>query len=133
MTAPDAPLVTDIPLKIRQRGGRKIVIKPDGTRAVAQREATIDNSMVKLLARGFRWHRMLHSGAYATIEELAAAEKITASYVSRTLRVAYLSPKVVEAILNGRHPPGLTMKDFIEPFPMEWGAQETIFLASQGF
>lgn len=125
-----APLVTDIPLQIRRRGGQKIVIKPDGTRAVAQREITIDSTMIKLLARGFRWHRLLFSGAYATIEDLAAAEKITASYVSRTLRVAYLSPKIIEAIVEGRHPPQLTMKELIEPFPMEWAAQERWFLSN---
>ena len=54
--------------------------------------------------------------------------KITASYVSRTLWVTYLSPKIIEAIVDGRHPSQLTMKELIEPFPMERAAQERWFL-----
>ncbi len=123
--------VTEIAMNFRVRGGRKVMILPDGTRAVMRREATIDNTMVKVLARGFRWRRLLESGAYTSIDELAAAEKIDGSYVSRALRLAYLSPTIVEAILAGRHPPHLTMKDLMKPFPMDWKEQENNLLATQ--
>jgi hypothetical protein len=56
-------------------------------------------------------------------------EKINPSYVSRILRLAYLSPKVVKAILDGSHPAWLTMRDLLEPFPMDWQLQEKKFLA----
>ena len=96
---------------------------------MVRREATIDNTMIKVIARGFRWQRLLYAGTYATIEDLAAAEKINPSYVSRILRLAYLSPKVVQAILDGSHPAWLTMRDLLEPFPMDWQLQEKKFLA----
>ena len=124
-------LVTEIPLKIRIRGGRKIMLTPDGARAVTQPAARIDNTMIKLIARGYRWHRLLSSGAYTSIDELGAAEKIDGSYVSRVPRLAYLSPTIVEAILAGRHPPQLTAKDLLKPFPMDWREQENNLLATQ--
>ena len=90
---------------------------------------TIDNTMIKVIARGFRWQQMLYDGTYTSIEDLAAAEKINPSYISRILRLAFLSPLVVQAILDGSHPAWLTMRDLLEPFPMDWGQQEQKFLA----
>jgi len=88
--------VTEIAMNFRIRGGRKVMILPDGTGAVIRREATIDNTMVKVLARGFRWRRLLESGEYSSIDALAAAEKIEGSYVCRILRLAHLAPSIVE-------------------------------------
>ena len=68
---------TEIPMSFRIRGGKTVMVLPDGTRAVAQREATVDNTMVKVIARGFRWHRMLHEGTYATIEDLSRRRRST--------------------------------------------------------
>lgn len=62
-----------------------------------------DTTLVKALARAFRWRRMMEAGRYATINELAAAEKINSSHVSRLLR--------------------LTLPGLMEPFPVEWGRQ----------
>jgi hypothetical protein len=59
---------------------------------------------------------------------MAKSENISPSFVSRILRLAYLSPTVIEAILDGKYPAQLTMKDLMEPFPMEWSMQERIFL-----
>jgi len=120
--------ITDIPMSFRPRGGRTVIVLPDGSRGVIRREATIDNTMIKVIARGFRWHRLLYDGTYATIEDLAAAEKINPSYVSRILRLAYLSPVVVQAILDGKHPAWLTMKDLLRPLPSDWAEQERLLL-----
>ena len=120
---------TDIPMSFRPRGGRTVIVLPDGSRGVVRREATIDNTMIKVIARGFRWQRLLYDGTYATIEDLAAAEKINPSYVSRILRLSYLSPVVVQAILDGKHPAWLTMRHLLEPFPMDWKQQEKKLLA----
>ena len=64
---------------------------------------------------------------HASIEDLAKSENINPSFVSRILRLAYLSPTIVEAILNGKFPAHLTMKRLMEPFPMEWGRQREHF------
>jgi hypothetical protein len=94
-------LTVRAPLAVRkQRGGRKLVLMPAG---MAPRGASpADTTLVIALARAFRWRRMLEVGRYATIDELAAAEKINASYVSRILRLTLLAPDIVEAILDGR-------------------------------
>jgi hypothetical protein len=81
----------------------------------------------EVLARAFRWQRLLLDGTYATLEDLAVAENISPSYVSRIARLALLSPTIVEAILDGRHPPDLTMNDLMAPFSLEWGAQQRLF------
>ena len=64
---------------------------------------------------------------HASIEDLAKSENISPSFVSRILRLAYLSPALVEAILDGSYPAHLTMKDLMEPFPIEWERQREHF------
>ena len=118
---------TEIPMTFRRRGGKAVIVLPNGDRAIERREALIDNAMVKLLARGHRWHRKLFDGTHASIEDMAKSENISPSFVSRILRLAYLSPTVIEAILDGKYPAQLTMKDLMEPFPMEWDAQARHF------
>ncbi len=114
-------------MTFRSRGGKTVIVLPDGSRGVVRQEATIDNTMVKVIARGFRWQHLLVNETYGTIEDLAAAEKINPSYVSRVLRLALLSPKIVEAILDGKSPARLTMKNLMKPFPLNWQKQATYF------
>jgi hypothetical protein len=66
---------------------------------------------------------MLETGRYGTIDELAAAEGINGSYVCRILRLTLLAPDIVEAVLDGRQPEGITLPGLMEPFPAEWGRQ----------
>lgn len=120
-----------VPISIRRRGGRKLVIAPDGsthTGAVICRR--IDNAMVKAIARAFRWREMLESGTHATIAEIAAAEKINESYVGRVLRLTLLAPDIVEAILGGRQPAGLQLEDLLRRFPVGWREQQAQILDS---
>jgi hypothetical protein len=79
--------------------------------------------MVKAIARAFRWREMLEGGSYATIREIAAAEKINESYVGRVLRLTLLAPEIVETILSGRQPAELTLTNLMRPFPVRWDTQ----------
>ena len=63
----------------------------------------------------------MEAGRYGTIDELAAAEKINSSYVSRLLRLTLLAPDIIEAILDGRQPERMTLPGLMEPCPVEWG------------
>ncbi len=131
MTATARMLTVHIPLTVRRRGGRKVVIAPDGTEAPAVGAAArIDSTLVKALARAFRWRRMLETGRYATIDELARAEKINASYVSRVLRLTLLAPAIVEAILDGRHAPEMTLRVLMKGVPVGWAEQENSFVGT---
>ena len=112
-----------VPFAIRKRGGGKLVITPDGTTAAPATRARLDSALLKALARGFRWRKLLETGDFATIEEIAEAENINPSYISRVLRMTLLAPEIVEAILAGRQPEGLTMARAMQPFPWEWQRQ----------
>ncbi|MGG5823058.1 hypothetical protein [Falsiroseomonas sp. HW251] len=109
-------LTVVFPLAVKPRGGRKAMVTP-GVLALERRQ---DITLIKAVARAFRWRRMLESGQFATINELAAAEKINPSYVSRVLRLTLLAPDVVEAILDGRQPEDLTLPAVLRPFPVVW-------------
>lgn len=113
-----------VQITIKRRGGRKLVIAPDsGEITAAPVTRRVDNTMVKAIARAFRWRDMLECGEYTTIREIAAAEKINEAYVGRILRLTLLAPNIVEAIFNGRHPPQLTLASLMRPFPAAWRDQ----------
>ena len=116
----DQAVTVTMPFAIRKRGGRKLVITPDGTSAAPMTRARVDSALLKALARGFRWRKLLETGDFSTIGDIAKAEKINSSYVSRVLRMTLLAPEIVEAILAGRQPEGLTMAKAMQPFPVEW-------------
>ena len=122
-----------VPISIRRRGGRRLVLAPDGrdvTAAPVPRH--VDNAMVKAIARAFRWREMLENGTYATIAEIAAAEKINETYVGRVLRLTLLAPDTVEAIMGGRQPADVTLAVLMKPFALEWAEQRrTNFLSEQ--
>lgn len=116
-----------VPISIRTRGGRKLVLAPNGMNVTAAPVARhIDSAMVKAVARGFRWREMLESGKHATITEIAATENINQSYVCRILRLTLLAPDIVEAILNGRQPPRMQLDDLLRPHSVEWPAQRRL-------
>jgi hypothetical protein len=108
-----------VPFRVVKRGGRKEMQLPEGP---TQPRRT-DNTLVKALARAFRWKRMLESGEYATIAELAEREGIAFTYMARVLRLTLLAPNIVEAILDGKQRSDVTLKVLMEPFPLEWRSQ----------
>ena len=90
--------------------------------APAQRPS-FNNTLIKALARAFRWKRMLESGEFATIKELAESENLAFSYMTRVLRLTLLAPDIVEAILDGRQGSEVTLTAMLGPFPLDWLAQ----------
>ncbi len=133
MTGAAQMLTVRVPLAVRkQRGGRKLMIAPASN--TKRGSLAADTTLVKAVARAFRWRRMMEAGRFGTIDELAAAEKINSSYVSRLLRLTLLAPDIVEAILDGRQPEGMTLPGLMEPFPVEWERQHSkeCNLASDG-
>lgn len=105
-----------VPFRVVKRGGRKQMQLPKG----ATQPWRTDNTLVKALARGFRWKRMLESGEFPTITELAEREGIAPSYMTRVLRLTLLAPDVVEAILAGRNEPEVTLTRLAQGAPEEW-------------
>ena len=116
--------IVHVPMIFQRRGGRKLIVAPDGTAvpAIALR-IQIDNVLVKALARAFRWQKLLDAGTYGTIKEIATKEKVDASYVGDVLRLTLLAPDIIEMILDGRQPPGLQFERLRKSFPLEWHIQ----------
>lgn len=112
-------ITVQVPFRIVKRGGKKEMQMPEG----ATHSPRTDNTRVKALARAFRWKRMLDSGEFATIAELAEREGIAPSYMTRVLRLTLLAPDVVEGILDGKQGPEMTLAALLEPFPNEWEQQ----------
>jgi hypothetical protein len=114
-----------VPISIRRRGGRKLVLAPDGTNVSAEPvRHHIGNAMVKAIVRAFRWREMLETGTHATIAKIAADEKINETYVGRVLRLTLLSPDIVEVILGGRQPAAVTLAMLMKPLPVLWREQK---------
>jgi len=123
-----AVVTIKVPFAVRKRGGRKLVLAPDGA-PVPPAAPHIDTTLVKAIARAFRWQRMLETGKYATIREIARAERINPSYVSRVLRLTLLAPATVEAILDGRASAAPTLAEAMGVFPVVW-TRQTILKAA---
>ena len=117
-----------VPIAIRKRGGKKIVLAPDGTPGVSALFCQkVDNAMVKAIARALRWRDMLENGTHATVKEIATAEKINESYVARVLRLTLLAPDIVESIIDGRQPAKVSLAALMRAFPHVWANQTKIF------
>ena len=113
-----------VPFRVVKHGGRKEMQLPEGA---AQPRRT-DSTLVKALARAFRWKRMLESGEFTTIAELAEREGIAPSYMTRVLRLTLLAPDIVEAILDGKQGREVTLARALEPFPEAWDRQSDHFV-----
>jgi hypothetical protein len=123
LSADGKTIIVKIPMKFHRRGGRKLIIAPDGGDAWMSSKPRRDDTLIRAIARARRWQRMLESGTYQSVKELAEAEKINSSYFSRILRLTLLAPDIVAAILDGRQPKGLTLADLMGPIPVEWESQ----------
>lgn len=116
-------MTVHVPATFRQQGGRKQIVTPPDAAPWLQPAKRIDGTLVKAVVRAHRWRDMLEAGKYSTVRELASAEKINESYLSRVLRLTLLSPTIIEAILAGRQPAWLEVHDLLKPISVEWPKQ----------
>jgi hypothetical protein len=116
-----AILEIHIPMKFKRRGGRKEIILPPG--AGDDKTEKSPTALQLALARAFRWQKMLDSGEAESASELARGQGIDSSLVCRTLRLTLLAPDIVEAILDGSEPSGLSLGDLRRPIPLLWEEQ----------
>src|ERR1700712_1077481 len=113
-----------ISVSFLQRGGRKQILSPAGA-APWSPAPRVDSALVKAVVRAHRWRQMIESGKYALSAELAKAEKVNDSYLSRILRLTLLAPDIIEAILTGRQPSTLQLDDLLKPLPAAWEGQRS--------
>ncbi len=115
-----------VPLRIVKRGGRKETVLPSNPPEGSAPPRQTDSTRVEAPACAFRWTRMLESGDFTTIAELAGRKDIAPSCMTRVLRLTLLAPDIVEAILDGKQAPEVTLARVLEPLPPEWVAQTTL-------
>jgi hypothetical protein len=120
-------ITVHVPFRVVKRGGRKEMHLPE---RAAQLRRT-DSTLIKALARAYRWKRLLDAGSFATIEEIAAHERISASYLTRVMRLTLLAPDIIEAILDGRTP-ARGMDELLNPMTPLWSEQRAILGYSRG-
>jgi hypothetical protein len=115
-------LTIRIPMRLKRRGGRKLIMTPEGAAAPARRP-TRDETLIRALVRALRWHRRIESGQARLITDLAEQEGVTIAYVCRLLPLTCLAPDIVEAILDGRQPKGLKLAKMLGNGPLAWEEQ----------
>ena len=116
-------ITVHIPMAWKRRGGRKVIIAPDGSNAWAPAKPRPDETLIRALARAHRWKRMLEEGTYRSAGELADAEGLTRSFVNRLLRLTLLAPDLQEAILDGRQAKGMQLEDLTRATLTTWNEQ----------
>ena len=115
-----------VPLTVRRRNGRPRVLPPENASELQWR--TQDPHILKALGRAWAWRRKLESGEVATAGEIAKVEKVTDRFISRMVRLAYLSPNVLEQLVISRDPPSVSANELIEVTYLPWAKQtERVF------
>ncbi|HEU4325696.1 MAG TPA: hypothetical protein VFS21_21325, partial [Roseiflexaceae bacterium] len=110
-------LTVCIPIRLQRRGGRKLIMAPEGS-AVPTSKPRRDETLIKALVRAHRWRRQIESGKAKSITDLAEQEGVTDAYVCRLLPLTCLAPDLVEAILDGRQPKGLRLAQMLGNGPL---------------
>lgn len=118
----DDTLTVPIPMSFKRHGGRKYIITPDAPPQAFMPPVEKD-SILKAVGQAFEWKAMIDKGEVSSSRDLALKLKMNESYTGRVLRLTLLAPDIIEAILNGKQPKYLTLRDLMKPFSPDWNAQ----------
>ncbi|WP_374330187.1 hypothetical protein [Aestuariivirga sp.] len=110
-----------IPLSIRKRNGRPKILPPEDH--CARESRAQDPHVLRAVARAWKWRRQLESGAVSTIQDIALAENVSDRFVGRMIRMAYLAPSVLEALVIARRPPAIAINDLNAVAEWPWDGQ----------
>jgi hypothetical protein len=124
-----ATITVRIPMAFVRRGGRKAIVAPDGGDAWSPARLRPDEALIRAIVRAHRWKRLLEERRYRSAGELAEAEGVTRSFITRLLRLTLLAPDIVEAILDGRQSKGMQLKDLTQALPSAWDEQRQRLVA----
>jgi hypothetical protein len=110
-----------IPLTVKRRNGRPRIVPPHDVDA--RRDQAQEPHLLRAIARAWNWRRMLERGEVRTLQDIAATDKVTLPFVSRTIRLAYLAPGVLERLLLHRCPCALTLDKLAAVAMAPWTEQ----------
>lgn len=122
-------LIVRIPVAFKRRGGRKLIITPEGVDApmVSVQPATVDDTLFKTLVKAHRWRRRIETGKAKSVTDLAEQEKVSIAYVTKLWPLTCLAPDIVVAILDGRQPRGLSVNRMLQNVPESWDEQRRLW------
>lgn len=126
--SPAGPRV-HIPLNLKRISGRKRIItreEPEHRTSANEHCIAYRNAMLIAIARGFRWKKLLDEGRYMSIRQMADNLGVAAPYMSRLIRLTFLAPDIIEAIVDGREPDGMSIERLRQPMPMMWEEQKML-------
>jgi hypothetical protein len=110
-----------IPLSIRKRNGRPKILPPEDH--CVRDGRTQDPHVLRAIARAWKWRRQLEEGEASTLEDIAGKEGVSERYVGRMIRLAYLAPEVLEALVVKRRPPAISINEMVKLAKLPWGEQ----------
>jgi hypothetical protein len=124
MTSAPETIRLFIPLTMRRRNGRPRILPPADLESGEPRSQ--DPHVLRAIACAWGWRRKIETGEVATIHDIAIGEKVSERFVSRTMRLSYLSPFVLERLVTHRRPCSLSIKDLIGAAERPWSEQEAV-------
>lgn len=110
-----------IPLKLRRKNGRPKILPPADYRPSEDR--TQDPHILRAIGRAWAWRRRMKAGEFSTVRDLAAAEGVSDRFVSRQLRLAYLAPEVLRALVVERRTVAVTLPELVGMAEVSWAEQ----------
>ncbi len=122
----DGRVIIHIPMQFRRRGGRKEIIVPLGGDGREPGATPAYQPLAVAVARAYRWKELLERGKFGSVTELAEAVGVDRGHVGRLLNLTLLAPDIVERILDGREPPGLSLRQLARIMPSQWDEQRRV-------
>lgn len=121
-------VVVHIPMRLRRRNGRCMVLTEDEAAPVSAAQHVASEGggnrpLIEAIAKGHRWQAQLESGGYASLDDLAKDVGCDRTYVGRMLRLTSLAPDIIESILRGDEPEGLSLEKLRKNLPVRWDEQ----------
>jgi len=130
MDITDSAIRILVPIKLKRKGYRKLVISPDSAPALAT--ARQDATLMNGIAKAWRWQALYERGGFSCLGDFAEKHKINKSYAARIMRLNILAPDIRMAIMDGTQPKDLQLADLLHPFPEDWQAQRSKFGFTKG-
>ena len=118
-------IVVNVPLTLRKRGGRKEVVLPQAFASDSPMRPSHQEALVIAIARAHRWQKLLDEGKFDSVSDLAREIGLDVSFAARLLRLTLLAPDIIEAVLMGNEPSGLSLTKLTKQLPVMWADQRT--------
>lgn len=116
-------VVVRIPVKFYRRNGRQMVLAQNDPTGNQHADLSPNCTLIANLAKAYHWQEQLESGEYGSLEELAKANKVDRTHISRILQLTSLSPTIVEQILDGNEPFGISLRRLRKGINLVWSEQ----------